>query len=134
MSHNLFIGIQKGFTLIELLIVIAIVAILSGLSLPAYLAYLDRSAFGACQQELRTFKTQVLATDNLSDVLRPFSFAACGVGGEGQPDQVAVASAFRGVFANEDGGEATSLLLDTQRTGVQAQITANGQIERIVVP
>jgi len=123
-----------GFTLVELVVVIAIIAVLTSLTLPTYIAYLDRSAFGACQQELRTFKTQVLATDNLSEVLRPFSFAACGVGGEGQPDQAAVASAFRGVFANEDGGEATSLLLDTQRTGVQAQITANGQIERFVVP
>jgi len=134
MSHNFFINIEKGFTLIELLVVIAIVATLSGLSLPAYLAYLDRSAFGACQQELGIFKTRVLATDNLNDAMEPFGFVACGVGGGDQPDQAAVASAFRGVFANEDGGEATSLLLDTQRTGVQAQITANGQIERFVVP
>ncbi|WP_016913766.1 type IV pilin protein [Vreelandella stevensii] len=42
-----------GFTLVELLIVVAIVAILAGVSLPAFLAYLGRSAFSACQQELR---------------------------------------------------------------------------------
>lgn len=120
-----------GFTLIELLIVISIVAILSGVSLPAFLSYLDRSAFGACQQELSTFKTQVLATDNLDDALQPFNFGACQVGGDGQPAQAAVADAFRGVFDEE--GSAV-LVLDTQRQGVQAQITAQGDIERVVVP
>ncbi|AVI63391.1 type IV pilin protein [Halomonas sp. GFAJ-1] len=119
-----------GFTLIELLIVVAIVAILAGVSLPTFLAYLDRSAFGACQQELSTFKTQVLATDNLDDALRPFNFGACQVGGAGQPAQAAVADAFRGVF--EEGSAA--LTLDTQRPGVQAQITAQGVIERITSP
>lgn len=119
-----------GFTLIELLIVVAIVAILAGVSLPAFLSYLDRSAFGACQQELSTFKIQVLATDNLDDALRPFNFGACQVGGDGQPTQSAVADAFRGVF--EEGSAA--LVLNTQRQGVQAQITVQGAIERVTTP
>lgn len=123
-------SIHKGFTLIELLIVIAIVALLTVVSLPAFLAYLDRSAFGACQQELSTFKTQVLATDNLDDALRPYNFGACQVGDDGQPNQSVVADAFRGVF--EEGSAA--LLLDTQRQGVQAQITAEGAIERVTPP
>ena len=116
--------------MIELLIVIGILAIISILSLPSYLAYLDRSAFGACQQELGVFKTRVLATDNLNDALEPFGFMACGVNGDGQPNQAAVAAAFRGVFDSD----ATSLILDTQRDGVQAQIMANGSIEQIVTP
>lgn len=119
-----------GFTLIELLVVMAIVALLAAVSLPALLSYLDRSAFGACQQELSTFKTQVLATDNLDDALEPFDFMACGVGGDGQPTQSAVVDAFRGEF--EEGSAA--LVLDTQRQGVQAQITAQGTIERVVAP
>ncbi|NGO88076.1 prepilin-type N-terminal cleavage/methylation domain-containing protein [Halomonas sp. BC2] len=41
--------LASGFSLIELLIMIAVIALLSGMSRPAYLAYLDRSAFSACQ-------------------------------------------------------------------------------------
>lgn len=121
---------DRGFTLIELLIVIAIVALLTGVTIPSFLTYLDRSAFGACQQELSTFKTQVLATDNLDDALRPFNFGACQVGGDGQPSQSDVADAFRGEF--EEGS--TALVLDTQRQGVQALITAQGAIERVTSP
>lgn len=121
---------QGGYTLIELLIAISIIAALSGISLPAYISYLDRSAFGACQQELGVFKTRVIASDNLNDTLEPFSFMACGVNGDGQPNQAAVAAAFRGVFDSD----ATLLILDTQRDGVQAKIMANGSIERVVTP
>ncbi|WP_422103643.1 pilin [Vreelandella sp.] len=121
---------SKGFSLIELIVVIAIIAMLARLTLPAYLEYLDRSAFGACQQELGVFKTRVLATDNLNDALEPFSFMACGVNGDGQPNQAAVAAAFRGVFDSD----AASLVIDTQRDGIQAQIMANGSIERVVTP
>lgn len=130
MNRIIDLHISKGFTLIEVLIVVAIIATLAGISFPGFLTYLDRAAFGACQQELSTFKTQVLATDNLDDALEPFGFMACGVGGDGQPAQSAVANAFRGVF--EEGSAA--LVLDTQRQDVQAQITAQGAIERVVVP
>ncbi|GGC83826.1 pilin [Vreelandella lutescens] len=130
MYFDFYVKSQEGFSLIELLIVTSILAILSFLSLPSYLDYLDRSAFGACQQELGVYKTRVLATDNLNDPLEPFSFLACDVNGDGQPNQAAVAAAFRGVFDSD----ATSLILDTQRDGVQAQIMANGTIERVVTP
>lgn len=128
MNCDLYVKSQEGFNLIEVLIVISIFAILAVLSLPSYLAYLDRSAFGACQQELGAFKTQVLAAGNLDGALEPFRFMACGVNGDGQPNQAAVAAALRGVFNSEP----TSLILDTQRDGVQAQIMANGSIERVV--
>lgn len=120
---------QGGYTFIELLIVISIIAALSAISLPAYLTYLDRSAFGACQQELGLFKTRVLATTNLNDELEPFSFMACGVGGEGQPNQADVAVALRGILDDDT----TSLIVDTQRKGVQTQIMANGSIKRVVI-
>ncbi|WP_275437025.1 MULTISPECIES: prepilin-type N-terminal cleavage/methylation domain-containing protein [unclassified Halomonas] len=119
---------RLGFSLIELLVVIAIISILSGLGMPAYLANLDRSAFSACQQELSIFKARVLATDHLEDALEPYRFAACSVGETGQPTQLAVADALRGVFE----GDATSLVLNTQRSDVQARITSQGMVERVV--
>ena len=121
---------QKGFSLIELLMILAVVAILASVALPSYLTYLDRSAFSACQQELSTFNTRVLATDHLDDALEPYRFAACSVGETGQPTQLAVADALRGVFD----GDATSLVLNTQRSNVQARITSQGMVERVVTP
>ncbi|MGM0831385.1 MAG: pilin [Pseudomonadota bacterium] len=119
-----------GFSLTELIVVVAILAILSSISLPAYLTYLDHSAFGACQRELGTFKTQVLASDHIDDTLVPFAFGACAIGGDGQPNQAAVAAAFGGIFE----GENTALLIDTQRQSVQAQITQQGRVERVLAP
>ena len=52
------------------------------------------------------------------------------MGESNQPTQLAVANALRGVFE----GEATELVLDTQRSGVQARITSQGMIERVVTP
>lgn len=121
---------NRGFSLIELLLVISIVGLLSAISLPVFLTYLDRSAFGACQRELAMFKTQVLARDHLDDTLAPFGFGACAIGGDGQPSQATVAAAFQGVFD----GEGDPLPIDTQRQGVQARITQQGVVERVLAP
>ncbi len=121
---------NTGFTLAELLIVISIVGLLAAISFPAYLTYLDHSAFGACQRELATFKTQVLASDHLDDTLVPFGFGACAIGGDGQPSKATVAAAFQGVFD----GEGDALPIDTQRQGVRAQITQRGMVERVLAP
>ena len=45
---NMRRNIQQGFTLIELMIVIAIVAILVALAVPAYQDYIVRAKFGEC--------------------------------------------------------------------------------------
>jgi len=46
---------QKGFTLIELMIVVAIIAILSAIALPAYNNYRVKSAENACLGEAKAF-------------------------------------------------------------------------------
>lgn len=50
---------QQGFTLIELMIVIAMVAILSAIGLPAYQGYLQKAALTDMLQSIMPVKTAV---------------------------------------------------------------------------
>ena len=50
---------QQGFTLIELMIVIAIIAILSAIGLPAYQGYLQKAALTDMLQTAMPYKTGV---------------------------------------------------------------------------
>ena len=51
--QNMKTQVQKGFTLIELMIVVAIIAVLAAIAIPAYQDYIARSQAGGALSDIR---------------------------------------------------------------------------------
>ncbi|MFA5014446.1 MAG: prepilin-type N-terminal cleavage/methylation domain-containing protein [Actinomycetota bacterium] len=68
---------QKGFTLVELMVVIIIIAVLTAIAVPSYMALRNRARTAAAQSEMQSIAT-ALAIYNADEEVYPLTAAYPG--------------------------------------------------------
>ena len=106
---------QSGFTLIELLIVVAIIGLLAVIAIPQYQNYTARAAYSACQAELSSARTVLLAENAIDNTQTSF------IELDGYAD-----------FFNSCGEEVDVTLVDGELTSENA--TAGGKKVELGIP